>query len=314
MRNMVGKPKLLMIVPAKWAGLGAGPSAPVEIVVDGKDAYRPEEIDYVLGFRPPPGFLKTLPKLKAAFSLGAGVDGFLCDPDYPRDVPLVRFVDRSLAAEMAQFVLMHVLIRHRLQRFFDEAQRQGQWRQRMLPRRSEETRVGFLGMGEIGAFAAPLVAALGFAVSSWTRSRKALAGVTSYAGENELKAFLGQTDILVCLLSLTRKTAGILNATAFAALPVGTFVINVARGGHLKEADLIAALDAGHLSGAVLDVFEEEPLPPESPLWQHPKVTVTPHVAAISQPQIAMAYVLDGIAAFERGERPGHIVDVETAY
>jgi glyoxylate/hydroxypyruvate reductase len=311
---MAEKPKLLMIVPAKWAGLGAGPSAPVETVVAGKDAYRPEEIDYVLGFRPPPGFLKTLPKLKAAFSLGAGVDGFLCDPEYPRSVPLVRFVDRSLAAEMAQFVLMHVLIRHRLQRFFDEAQHQGVWRQRMLPRRTEETRVGFLGMGEIGAFAAPLVAALGFPVSSWTRARKVLAGVTSFAGDGELGTFLGQSDILVCLLSLTRKTAGILNAKAFAALPAGAFVINVARGGHLIETDLLAALDSGHLSGAVLDVFKEEPLPPESPLWQHSKVTVTPHVAAISQTQIVMDYVLDGIAKFERGEKPGNIVDVETAY
>jgi len=312
--DMATKAKLLMIVPDKWVGLAVTPDTPVETVLHGKDAYRPEEIVYALGFRPPPGLLRTLPNLKAVFSLGAGVDGFLSDPLYPRQVPLLRFADRSLAAEMAQYVLLQVLMVHRRQRFFDEAQRRGEWRQAMLPRRTEETRIGFLGMGETGAFAARFLVELGFPVSSWTRTRKTLSGVTSFAGDGALHAFLGRTDILVCLLSLTRRTAGILNAEAFAAMPKGGFVINVARGAHLKEADLIAALDAGQLSGAVLDVFETEPLPPESPLWRHPKVTVTPHVAAISQPGIVMAHVLDGIAKFERGERPDHIVDVEKAY
>jgi glyoxylate/hydroxypyruvate reductase len=310
----MSKPKLLLIVPAKWAGPWKAVLDTVDLVIESEDAYRPEDIEYALSFRPPPGLLKSLPKLKAAFSLGAGVDGFLSDPEYPRRVPLVRFVDRTLSSEMAQFVLMHILIRHRLQRFFDDAQRQKQWRQMMLPRRTEETRVGFLGMGEIGAFTAPRVAELGFPVLSWSATRKSLPGVRSYAGDGELAAFLTQADILVCLLSLTRKTVGILNARTFAAMPEGGFVINAARGGHLIEKDLIAALDSGHLSGAVLDVFEEEPLPPESPLWKHPKVTVTPHVAAISQPQVVAKYVRDGIAAFERGEQPDNIVDVERAY
>ena len=155
---------------------------------------------------------------------------------------------------------------------------------------------------------------LGFPVSSWSRGRKNLAGLKSFAGDAELGAFLGQADILVCLLSLTRKTTGILGAKTFAAMPDGGFVINVARGGHLVEADLIAALDSGHLSGAVLDVFDEEPLPETSPLWGHPKITVTPHIAAISQPAVAVQFVLDGIATFERGEKPDNIVDVEMAY
>jgi glyoxylate/hydroxypyruvate reductase len=308
------KPKLLMIVPQKWAGLAGSSLTGVEVFLEGKDAYQPDEIDYVLSFRPAAGLLARLPKLKAAFSLGAGVDGFLSDPDYPRQVPLVRFVDRTLSAEMAQFVLMQVLMHHRLQRFFDDSQKQHKWRQRVLPRRTEDTRVGFLGLGEIGAFTAFRVADLGFDVSSWTRSRKAMPGIRSFAGDGEMMAFLGQTDIVICLLSLTRQTAGILNARTFAALPKDAFVINVARGAHLKEKDLIAALDSGHLSGAVLDVFEEEPLPSASPLWDHPKVTVTPHVAAISQPPVVVKYVLDGIAAFERGETPENIVDVERAY
>jgi glyoxylate/hydroxypyruvate reductase len=307
-------PKLLMIVPAKWAGLSVAPDAPVETVVEGEDDYNPQEISYALGFRPRPGLLKTLPNLKAIFSLGAGVDGFLSDPEFPKQVPLIRFVDRSLAAEMAQYVLMHVLIAHRTQRYFDEAQRQGVWRQRMLPRRTAETRVGFLGMGEIGAFVAPFLVKLGFPVSCWTRARKDLAGVESFAGEGELAAFLSQTDILVCLLSLTRQTAGILNAKAFAAMPKDGFVINVARGAHLIERDLLAALDRGHLAGAVLDVFDDEPLPAMSPLWRHPKVTVTPHVAAISQSEIVMDYIMAAITKIERGETPDNVVDVERAY
>lgn len=310
----MAEPTLLLIVPAKWRGSWSPLLAPVKLAMEGQDAYDPAAIDYALSFHPPTGLLKTLPNLKAVFSLGAGVDGFLCDPDYPKAVPLVRFVDRTLTAEMAQYVLMHILIRHRMQRFFDEAQRRGQWRQMMLDRPTELTRVGFLGLGEMGAFAAARTAELGFPVSGWSRTRKTLPGVTSFAGEAQFAAFLGQADILVCLLSLTRQTRGILSARAFAAMPEGGFVINAARGAHLVERDLIAALDSGHLSGAALDVFAEEPLPAASPLWQHPKVTVTPHVAAISQPAVVAKFVLDGIAAFERGERPDNIVDVETAW
>ena len=310
----MAKPKLLMVVAAKWAGLANATLDNAVVVMHGRDAYRPEDIDYVLSFTPPHGLIASLPNLKAAFSLGAGVDGFLSDPSYPRHVPLVRFVDRSLSAEMAQTALMHVLMHHRRQRFFDEAQRARQWRQQTLSRLTEDTRVGFLGLGAIGGFSAPLLVQLGFAVSSWTAHRKDLPSIKSFAGDDELAAFLGQTDILVCLLSLTRKTIGILNAARFAALPKGAFVINVARGAHLIEPDLVAALDSGHLSGAMLDVFQEEPLPPQSPLWDHPKVTITPHIAAVSQPKAVLDFVRHGIATFERGEIPATVVDIETAY
>jgi glyoxylate/hydroxypyruvate reductase A len=310
----MSKPKLLMIVSPKWKGLMEASLDNAEVLLEGRDAYAPEEIDYVMSFMPPRGKIASLPNLKAAFCLGAGVDGFLSDPDYPRAVPLVRFVDRSLSAEMAQYVMMHVLIHHRRQRFFDAAQRDGQWRQQTLPRRTEDTRIGFLGFGAIGSFAAKRLIDLGFDVAAFSRSAKTMPGLTSFAGGEQLAAFLGRTDILICLLALTRKTAGILNAKTFAALPKGAFVINVARGGHLVEADLIAALDRGHLSGAVLDVFEEEPLPAASPLWHHANVTITPHIAAVSETGVVLKYVHDGIAAFERGERPDNIVDVDTAY
>jgi Phosphoglycerate dehydrogenase and related dehydrogenases len=310
----MSKPKLLILVSPKWKGLMEANLDNAEVVLEGRDAYAPESIDYVMSFTPPHGKIASLPKLKAAFCLGAGVDGFLSDPDYPRAVPLVRFVDRTLSAEMAQYVLMHVLIHHRRQRFFDAAQRDGQWRQQTLPRRTEDTRIGFLGFGEIGSFAAKRLIDLGFDVAAFSRSTKQMPGLKSFSGDDQLPAFLGRSDILICLMALTRKTAGILNAKTFAALPKGAFVINVARGGHLVEADLIAALDSGHLSGAVLDVFREEPLPPTSPLWHHANVTITPHIAAVSQTEVVLKYVHDGIAAFERGERPDNIVDVDTAY
>ena len=310
----MAKPKLLMIVPVKWAGLAGSALGQVEVVVEGKDSYNPAEIDYVLSFRPPQGLLAGLPNLTAAFSLGAGVDGFLCDPAYPKHVPLVRFVDRTLSAEMTQYLLLHALIHHRMQRFFDGCQLEGQWRQRVLERRTEETHVGFLGLGEIGSFAAAHFVDLGFPVRSWTRQRKAVPGVTSFAGPEELPSFLARCDILICLLSLTRQTENILSAPTFAALPQGAMVINVARGGHLNEGDLISALDSGHLAAAVLDVFEHEPLAQDSVLWRHPKVTVTPHIAAISQPAVVLGFVRDGIAAFERGDKPATVVDVNTAY
>lgn len=310
------RPTLLMLVPPALAGLWQPhlAAAPFDVVVHGRDAYEPESIDYVLGFRPPPGVLKTFANLKTIFSLGAGVDGFLSDPEFPRRIALVRFVDDQLSTEMAQYVVMHVLIRHRLDRDFQAAQRSSQWTQRMLPRKTEDTRIGILGLGEIGTVAGERLRDLGFAVSGWSRTAKSVRGIQSYAGQGAFAEFLRNSDYLICLLPLTPDTRGILNAESFAMLPQGATVINVARGGHLVESDLIAALDSGHLAGATLDVFETEPLPETSPLWLHPKVTVTPHIAAISDPRLAAQFVIDGIARAERGERHPNTVDVERGY
>jgi glyoxylate/hydroxypyruvate reductase A len=312
----MGAPKVLVQFPAGWNALGrelfAGTG--LQALFLGQDAYVPEDIAYAVAFRPPPGFLKTLPRLKAIFSLGAGVDGFLTDPEFPKAVPLVRFVDSTLAREMAQYAVMHTLLIHRHQRHFDEGQKKGEWRQMMLPRASAATRVGILGLGEIGTVAASLLAQFDFAVSGWSRTPKHVPGVKSYAGEAALNAFLGQCDIMICLLPLTARTQGILNAQTFALLPQGAWVINVARGQHLIEEDLIGALDSGHLAGAVLDVFQQEPLPADSPLWRHPKITATPHIAAIASPQAAVRYVLDGIARAERGEPLENVVDVTKGY
>jgi glyoxylate/hydroxypyruvate reductase len=309
---------LLIVVPAAWAGLWTVPLAEIApdlvVRVHGRDEFAPDAIDYVLSFRPPPGFLKTLPNLKAVFSLGAGVDGFLADPDYPRQVPLVRFVDHTLSRELAQYCVLHTLIHHRQQRMFDRAQAEHKWRQTLPPRRTEDTRVGILGLGEIGTLVAERLRDLDFQVAGWSRTPKQAPGVESFAGEERLSAFLARTDILICLLPLTPQTRGILNANLFARLPTGTFLINVARGGHLTEGDLIPAIDSGKLSGATLDVFETEPLPESSPFWAHPKITVTPHIAAISDPRVAAQYVVDGIARFERGEALENVVDLDRGY
>jgi len=313
---MGGRPKLLVIVPLglaplwePWLREGA-----FDIFVHERDSYDRGEIDYALSFRPPAGLLASLPKLKTIFSLGAGVDGFLADPALPKNIPLVRFVDTQLSTEMAQYVVMHVLLPHRGQREFDHAQSQRRWAQRLLARKTADTRIGILGLGEIGTVAGERLRDLGFAVAGWSRTRKCVAGIENFSGLEGLSPFLARSDYLVCLLPLTNETRGILNANSFAALPRGAYVINVARGGHLVERDLIAALDSGQLSGATLDVFETEPLPADNPLWTHPRVIVTPHIAAISDPKVAARFVIDGISRAERGERHPNTVDWQRGY
>jgi glyoxylate/hydroxypyruvate reductase A len=308
--------RLLLSAPAYWVQIWSGPlgRASLAYVVHGRDRYAPEDIHYALSFRPPPGLLRDLPSLRAVFSLGAGVDGFLSDPSYPRHIPLVRFVDETLSREMAQYVVLHVLMFHRDQRGLDRAQKTGQWLQARISRRTEETRIGILGLGEIGTFAAERLRDLGFPVAGWSRSRKGVRDVKSFVGAAEFSAFLAQSDILVCLLPLTPATKGVLNARTFAMLPKGAYLINAARGAHQVETDIIAAVDSGQLSFATLDVFETEPLPDSSPLWRHPKIAVTPHIAAISDPDAAVRMVVDGMARFERGEPLVNLVDLERGY
>ena len=237
---------LLFVVPVNWAPLWSGSIAAAILTPTSSrctgDAYAPQDVDYVLSFTPP-GLLRTFANLKAVFSLGAGVDGFLLDNDYPRHVPLVRFVNSALSQEMAQYAVLHTLMHHRQQRVFDGLQRARQWRQGIPQRKTADTRVGILGLGEIGQLAGERLRDPGFRVAGWSRAKKHVEGIESFAGDGELKPFLARTDILTCLLPLTPRTRGILNADAFAAMPVGAGIINAARGGHLVERDLITALD-----------------------------------------------------------------------
>jgi glyoxylate/hydroxypyruvate reductase A len=273
----------------------------------------PDEIDYALLWKPPHGLTARLPRLKAIFSLGAGIDHLLADPKLRRDVPMTRVVDANLTGRMTEYVALHVLRHHRRQTDYEALQRLGKWRLLAQPPATER-RVGILGMGVLGGDAARVLGALGFALAGWTRTPRAAPGIEVFHGAEGLGPFLARTEILVCLLPLTPETEGIIDAGFLARLPRGASLINAARGGHVVEPDLLAALDSGHISWATLDVFRTEPLPSDSPFWHHPKVTVTPHAAAVTDPRACVAQVAENIGRIERGEAPLNQVDLSRGY
>ena len=271
------------------------------------------DVEFLLVWRPARGSMKGFPNIKAILNAGAGVDYVLGDPDLPRDVPLVRLVDRSLREGMVEFVLHAILHFHRDFHVYRERQARKEWVESpQLPPGAR--RVGILGFGQLGQAAARHLVALGFPVAGWSRTRKEIPGVESFAGAGELSKFLARTDILVCLAPLTKETDGIVNTQTLAQLPRGAYLINAGRGGLAVEADIVAALDRGHLAGAALDVFRQEPLPSESPLWSHPKVIVTPHIAAITLPGPAAEEIADNIRAIRLGRLPKGLVDKSREY
>jgi glyoxylate/hydroxypyruvate reductase A len=287
------------------------------VVALGQD-FDPAEVRYVASWKHPTGSLAALPNLEVIFSLGAGVDHLMGDPCLP-EVPVVRVVDEDLTNRMSEYVVLHCLMHLRQQRRYDEQQRQRLWVDDRFQPAAREVRVGLMGLGVLGQDAARKLAVLGFDVAGWSRSPKALDGLPSFSGEDGLEAFLSRTDILVCLLPLTAGTRGILNRSLFAQLAPagqlgGPFLVNPGRGGLQVEADILACLTDGTLKGATLDVFETEPLPPDSPLWAHPAVTVTPHNAAMSDPESVGAQVVDQIRRFEAGEGLRNIVDSGLGY
>ncbi|WP_431857043.1 2-hydroxyacid dehydrogenase [Azospirillum sp.] len=276
------------------------------------DAGDPAAIDCALVWKPPPGVLAGLPNLKLILSLGAGVERLLTDPTLP-DVPLVRMVADGLTEDMAAYVVLQVLRWQRQVDAYTEQQRAGVWNQ-LGHKPASEVRVGILGLGVLGEAAARALTPLGFQVIGWSRSPKEIRGIETLHGEDGLVALAARSDFLVCLLPLTDQTRGILNAGLFATLPKGAVVINAARGGHLVEADLLAALESGHLGGASLDVFAEEPLPAGHPFWTHPKVHVTPHVAGITHPSRCSDHIADAIRRAETGQPLLHVVERGRGY
>jgi glyoxylate/hydroxypyruvate reductase A len=277
------------------------------------DPARVGDIHYCIAWKPSPGSLAALPNLKVVFSMGAGVDAIVADPTYPRHVPLSRVVDPTLSQSMTEYVVLSVLYWHRRMNDFLALQQQRKWRQLAAPRASD-VRIGILGFGVLGQAAAIPLRALNYRLAGWSQTPKQVEGVTTFHGREGLMPFLNQTDILVCLLPLTPDTRGIMDARLFSALPAGACVINAARGGHLVEADLVQALDSNHLRGATLDVFATEPLPDTSPLWSHPRVVVTPHSAAATDPASFMAHVARTIARVDDGLPPENLVDFSRGY
>ena len=277
------------------------------------DTGPPDAIRYALAWRQPPGSLARLPNLKAILVLGAGVDSVLDDPGLPANVPVARLVDAGLAGPMAQYALYAVLHFQRRMSDYFEQQRAVIWQPRdeLLAR---NWTVGVAGLGVIGATVAQRIAAQGYPVLGWSRSGKSVAGVEVYAGATGFDLLLARTRVLVNVLPLTSQTRGILNSRTFAAMPRGSYVVNIGRGGHVVDADLITALDSGWLAGAMLDVFDQEPLPGAHPFWRHPKIIVTPHVAAPTLASESESQVIENIRRLEGGEAPLGLVDRVKGY
>jgi len=272
----------------------------------------PADIEYVLAWGPKRGTFKGLPNLKCIFSLGAGVD-HLIGRDLPDGVPVVRLMDPGLTRGMSEYVLYWVLHHHR--RFADYARGAQENRWQQFPQADTcGRRIGIMGLGVLGLDAAEKLAALEFDVAGWSRRPKELDGIATFHGDAGLKGFLNRTEILVCLLPLTPGTAGILNSKTLSQLPEGAVVINAARGGHVIDDDLIRALDDGPLAAAVLDVFHTEPLARDHAFWDHPKVTVTPHMASLTVPETAALVVTENIRRIRAGQPPEPVVDPETGY
>lgn len=272
-----------------------------------------QDIDFVLAWRPPLGIFTQLPNLKCIASHGAGVDHLFADPNLPAHIPIVRIVDPAMSVEITQYVVLAVLNWLRLFDHWQTLQSQQRWG-KAPPFNLLDNTVGILGMGFLGKQAAETLHSLGVNVIGWSNSPKNLGKIPHFTGAAELKSFLSQANVLVCMLPLTPDTRDILNANNFAALPRGAYLINLGRGQHLVEADLLTALDSGQLSGACLDVFGEEPLPPNHPFWTHPHIRVTPHIASVTNPASALPQILENYRRAMAGKPLLNRVDSKKGY
>jgi len=281
------------------------------------DVGDPAEVAYICAWKAPPGALGRFPNARVVFSLGAGVDHILADPALPK-LPLVRIVDADLTQRMTEYVTLHTLMIHRRQRAYDAQQKARVWHELAQPA-ARDVAVGIMGLGVLGKDAAEVLRRIGFRVAGWSRSPKTIAGIETFDGAAGLDAFLARTEILIALLPLTAATRGIL------ALPLlrklnrdgalgGAHLINAGRGGLQIDADILMALDQGVLASATLDVFPTEPLPNDSALWTHPRVTITPHNAAWSNPAALAEGIARQIARFEAGQPLEGLVDTASGY
>lgn len=272
-----------------------------------------EDILFTLASRLPEGEYRTFPNLKFIASMSVGVEPLLNDPTLPKDIPLIRSVNPQRTATMSEYVTLHVL-RH-FRRFPEYQAQQAAKVWKMLPQAdAADTRVGILGLGTLGRAAAEKLRLFRFDVAGWTRTQHNHAGIANFVGSEGFLPFLQRTDILVCLLPLTPQTENILDSAAFAALPRGAYFINAARGEHVVDDALLAALDSGHLSGATLDPFRDEPLPQADPYWTHPKVTVTPHNSCQGLAKYGAPDIVDNIRRALDGRPLLNMVDRAAGY
>ncbi|MFZ4406732.1 MAG: 2-hydroxyacid dehydrogenase [Paracraurococcus sp.] len=298
----------------EWRACFAALDPGLEIVDWETALQRRDAIDYALVWDPEPGGLATMPRLRVIFGSGAGVDGILLDTALPAGVPIVRMAIPEATQRMGEFCCWAALSLLRDARRLAIAQAARDWDYFEAPHRADQRTVGILGLGAMGTRCAEMLRAIGFPVIGWSRTPKDVPGVESFAGADALPGFLARSDILVSLLPATPETRHIIRAETLALLPPGAGYIGIGRGMQHRLDDIRAALDSGQLGGAVLDVFEPEPLPADHPLWAHPKAIITPHVASLPSRAERAGFVARSIAAFERGEALPNLFDPARGY
>ncbi|MDR7151840.1 glyoxylate/hydroxypyruvate reductase A [Hydrogenophaga palleronii] len=285
------------------------PELPFRIWPDVPD---PHEVRYLAAWEPPADLATRFPNLEVLFSTGAGVDQF----DFsviPETLPVVRMVESGIVNGMVEYVTLAVLSLHRDWHTYRQQQQEGRWQtHRVYPASSR--RVGVLGLGVLGRAVLDKLHGFGFACAGWSRSPQQIDGIECHAGADGLQAFLARTDILICLLPLTDNTRGVLCKTLFDQLPCGAALVNVGRGAHLVQDDLLRSLDEGQLSRAVLDVCEPEPLPPRHPFWTHPQIALTPHIASMTQPETAVDALIHNLRRHQQGLPMTGLVDRARGY
>lgn len=268
--------------------------------------------DYLVVWKPPQQLFDEQPNPRAIFNTGAGVDALL-RLRLPSGVPVIRLDDAGMGVQMAEYVCQAVIRHYRELDATEADMRQGRWAYRAVRERAAFG-VGVMGLGVLGERVARALQAFEFPVRGWSRTPKSIAGVQCFAGAEQLAAFAAGCRVLVCLLPLTAQTENIINADLLAQLPADSYVVNVARGAHVVDADLLAALDQGHLAAATLDVFRTEPLPADHPFWSHPRITLTPHTSARTLRDESIAQIVRKIAALERGETVAGRVNAGRGY
>ena len=301
----------------RWKGRFDGVCRDRRVLLLPDQASDQAEVHYAAVWKPRPGELAAFPNLRVIFNLGAGVDALMADASLP-DVPMVRVAVPDLTERMTEYVVMHALMHHRQELYLRQSQRDKRWAPKTQWAAGALT-VGIMGLGALGAHAAAVLRQVGFRVVGWSRSAKQIDGIECFCGPAQFEPFLRRTDILVCLLPLTPDTRHVLNREIFTKLnrnsPMGAPVlINAGRGGLQNEADILKCLDDGTLGGASLDVFETEPLPQDSPFWNHPKVVLTPHNAADTDADEISKYVAQQIERFEAGGALENVVDRGRGY
>lgn len=273
----------------------------------------PEAMDIAVVWRPPVGMMAALKRLRAVFSLGAGVDHIMALPDLPAQVPVIRLEDAGMAEQMIEYVLYGVLHYHRDFDHYQADRNAGVWQPRPVRRRNQ-TRIGVLGLGALGTAVAYALRDLGFTVIGWSRILRTLDGIETDAGPESLRAVAGRSDILVVMLPLTDSTRGLLNQQLFDCMPGGSALINCARGELVAEDDLLAALDSGRLRGAFLDVASQEPPPPTHAFWSHPRIELTPHIAAATRMEEACVQIAENLARLKSGRPLLHQIQLARGY